>query len=272
MFTPNDPGDLDLGPNDLMNFPVLNSAYAAPALITISGQFVDGLPNTNFKIEFFVNEVCDSPSNHGEGKTYLGFINKLTNGGGNVNFLASFASGITAGQFITATATTGDKTSEFSECVEVQEVQNYSQELDEPCDQFNQDDMTLTTFGVDPNKLIFTLYVKNPAGFPGYSPDDPEDWVYAANLGDIPARTCNFQGFEDRVYCDWIVPADWLGSSQKVELLFNICGPPIFSEDVTIFRKEPSATEAPRCTTDLEERQCTAAGGTYTAGRGCNCP
>ena len=76
----------------------------------------------------------------------------------------------------------------------------------------------------------------------------------------------------ERVYCDWIVPANWLGTSQKVELLFNLCGPPIFSEDLTIFRKEPPATEAPRCTTDLEERQCTAAGGTYTAGRGCNCP
>ncbi len=272
MFTPNDPGDIDLGPNDLMNFPVLNSANATAALVTINGQFVDGLPNTNFKIEFFANDVCDSPSNHGEGKTYLGYINKLTNGGGNVNFLASFASGITAGQFITATAITGDKTSEFSECVEVQEVQNYSQELEEPCDQFNQDEMTLTTFGVDPEKLVFTLYVNNPAGYPGYGPDDPADLVYTAKLGEIEARICNFQGFEDRVYCDWTVPANWLGTSQKVELLFNLCGPPIFVEDVTIFRKEPPPAEAPRCTSGLEERQCTAAGGTYTAGGGCNCP
>jgi len=74
------------------------------------------------------------------------------------------------------------------------------------------------------------------------------------------------------VYCDWIIPANWLGTSQKVELLFNICGPPIFVENATIFRKEPTTVEEPRCSSDLNESQCTAAGGTYTAGRPCVCP
>lgn len=266
MFTPNDPGDIDLGPNDLMNFPVLNSASIVPAILTVTGEIVDGLPNTNFVIHFYANDECDSPSNHGEGKNYLGSTNQSTNGSGNVSFLASMASGVTAGQFITATATADNKTSEFSGCVEVLDVQFYSEELEEPCDQFNQNEMTLTTFGVDPDKLVFTLYVKNPAGYPGYSPDDPEEGAYTAYLGDIQARLCNFQGFEDRVYCDWIVPANYLGTSQKVELLFNLCGPPIFSENATIFRKEP------RCTSDLAEPQCIAAGGAFTDSRGCVCP
>ncbi len=269
-FSPNDPGDIDLGPNDMMNFPVLNSATAAPALLAITGEIVDGLPNTSFFIHFYANDVCDSPSGHGEGKSYIGSTNEITDGSGNVSFLTSFASGVTAGQYITATASTGGKTSEFSACVVVADIQNYSQELEEDrCGQFEQEEMTLVTFGVRPDLLTFNMYVKKPSGYPGYDSADPDEWVYTAYLGDIQAAKCNFQGFADRLYCDFAIPEDFINTSQELKVFVNLCTPPFYiNEKVSIF---------PKCSSDLGERECIAAGGAYscpaTGGPcSCNCP
>ncbi len=273
-FSPNDPGDADLGPNDMMNFPVLDSAIVLPAL-TISGRIADGLTSTNFEIQFFVNDVCDSPGGHGEGKTYIGSTTEITDGSGNVSFITGIASGVSAGQFITATATTDDKTSEFSACVEVTEGQTMSQPLeDDPCDQFDQEEMTLTTFGVDQQQLIFIMYVKKPSGYPGYEPsDDPKKWIYTAFLGDIEARKCNFQGFAERLYCDFIIPDGFLKTSQKVEVFVNDCIPPFYiNENVSIFIKEPPPpAEEPGCPNDMDERDCIAAGCTYSHGATCPC-
>ncbi len=275
MFTPNDPGDIDLGPNDLMNFPVLNSASSVPGLLTITGQIVDGLPNTNFVIHFYANDVCDSPSDHGEGKTYVGSTNQITDGSGNVSFLASMASGVTAPQLITATATSDDKTSEFSECVIVADVQYYSQELEEErCGQFEQEEMTLVTFDVRPDLLTFNMYVKKPSGYPGYDSADPDEWVYTAYLGDIQATKCNFQGFADRLYCDFAIPEDFIKTSQELKVFVNLCTPPIYlNKNVSIFLYEPP----PGCSSDMDERECNAASGAYScpAAGGpcsCNCP
>jgi len=258
MFTPNDSGDIDPGPNDLMNFPILNSASSTPGLLTITGEIMDGLPYTNFVIHFYANDVCDSPSAHGEGKTYLGSTTQNTDGGGNVSFLANLTPGVPAGQFITSTATTGDKTSEFSGCVEVVDVQNYSLELDEErCGQFEEEEMTLTTFEVDPDLLVLNMYVKKPSGFPGGEAEtngDAEEWVYTAFLGEVEARLCNFQGFEDRLYCNFLIPVSLLNTSQAVKFYLNDCGPPIYvNENVTIFKKEikEPATE---CSSDFDER------------------
>jgi len=273
-FSPNDPGDADLGPNDMMNFPVLDSAIVLPAL-TITGQISDGLPNTNFEIQFFVNDVCDSPGGHGEGKTYIGSTTEITDGSGNVSFITGIASGVSAGQFITATATTDDKTSEFSACVEVTEGQTVSQPLEnDPCDQFDQEEMTLTTFGVDQQQLIFIMYVKKPSGYPGYEPsDDPKKWMYTAFLGDIEARKCNFQGFAERLYCDFLIPKGFLKTSQKVEVFVNDCIPPFYiNENVSIFIKEPPPpAEEPGCPNDMDEHDCIDAGCTYSHGDACPC-
>ena len=83
----NDSGDVDNGPNDLMNYPELNYAHSINPTLAITGEIIDGLPNTQFEIQFFSNPVCDSPSNHGEGKTYLGSSIQQTDINGNVQFL-----------------------------------------------------------------------------------------------------------------------------------------------------------------------------------------
>ena len=118
-ITLNDAGDTDSGANNLMNFPALDTALSLGGSITITGDIDDGLANTNFLIQFFASPTCDDPSGHGEGKTFVGESNEMTNGSGDVSFLASFAETVSPGYFITATATFANNTSEFSECVEV---------------------------------------------------------------------------------------------------------------------------------------------------------
>jgi len=114
--TPNDAGDGDTGANNLQNFPVLTSATSGST--TIEGA-LNSTPNTEFRLEFFSNSACD-PSGHGEGETFLGSTNMTTDGSGNASFAVTFPDTVTAGHFITATATDPDgNTSEFSQCVQV---------------------------------------------------------------------------------------------------------------------------------------------------------
>jgi hypothetical protein len=134
--TPNDPGDIDTGPNNLQNTPVLTSAVTGETSTIVRGT-LNGAPNTSFRIEFFTSAQTDR-TGFGEGQTPLGSITLTTDAGGDVRDVSG-AVGFAVvapvapplGQFITATATrlidddgnpstpapiTGD-TSEFSNAV-----------------------------------------------------------------------------------------------------------------------------------------------------------
>jgi hypothetical protein len=97
--TPNDSGDGDSGPNEQLNFPVLQTA---------STQQVTGTACGGCTVEIF---IADSGANsYGEGKTFVGSAVTSSNGIFKVN-----VGGVTQGQFVTATATdTAGNTSEFS--------------------------------------------------------------------------------------------------------------------------------------------------------------
>jgi len=277
-FNPNDPGDVDVGPNDLMNFPNLTKASSVPGTVAISGEIFNGLPGTSFLIQFFGNDVCDSYGHHGEGKTYLGSISQLTDSNGNAQFFTTIGGVVPPGYFITATATTDDKTSEFSECVEVTEGQvTYSQELEEdPCDQFNPDEMTITTFEVRQDSGQFILYVKNSFPYPKISGENK--WEYTATLGEIPSVKCDSQGFENRKYCDFIIPQAFYNTKQTLKLFSNLCINPFYiNKNVSIFATEPAEPSVPDepegCHSDLGPRACDSAGGTYSAATNkCVCP
>lgn len=111
--TPNDPGDADVGPNNLQNYPVLKSATAATKVL--KGK-LNSTPNTTFTLEFFSNKSCDS-SKYGEGKTFLGEKSVTTNGSGNTSFTFTASRKFKVGSALTATATDPlGSTSEFSKC------------------------------------------------------------------------------------------------------------------------------------------------------------
>ncbi|MBV9469462.1 MAG: CSLREA domain-containing protein, partial [Abitibacteriaceae bacterium] len=111
--TPNDAGDVDTGPNNLQNFPVLTSAVASGSTTTVTGT-LNSTANTAFTVQFFSNRNAD-PSGHGEGQTLLATRTVTTNGSGNAAFSLALPGTVPFGQFITATATDpGNNTSEFS--------------------------------------------------------------------------------------------------------------------------------------------------------------
>lgn len=114
--TPNDPGDLDIGPNDFLNFPVLSSALVTSGKLILRGAIDTPHPEAAV-IEIFSNPVPapgEDPSGHGEGAIFLGTARPNPQGKFTVVLQA-----VSPGTFITATATdaTGS-TSEFAADIE----------------------------------------------------------------------------------------------------------------------------------------------------------
>jgi len=116
--TPNDPGDVDSGPNLRQNAPILAFAADDGTATTIQGT-LNSTPNSLFRVEFFASPAAD-PSGFGEGETYLGFIDVTTGPDGNASFVFVPAGRIGLGQAVTATATDASgNTSEFSRATSV---------------------------------------------------------------------------------------------------------------------------------------------------------
>jgi CSLREA domain-containing protein len=116
--TPNDDRDPDAGANNLQNFPVIDSAVTnGTDSIVIEGTLNTVVEETA-RLEFFASASCD-PSEHGEGERFLGTTDVQTLGG-QVGFSLGYEVSVAAGEAITATASIGDSTSEFSKCIEAQ--------------------------------------------------------------------------------------------------------------------------------------------------------
>lgn len=175
--TPNDPGDSDNGSNNLQNFPVLTSATSGST--TIEGM-LNSTPNTEFRLEFFSNSVCD-PSGYGEGETFLGSIDVTTDSNGDASFAVTIPDTVPVGHFITATATDpNNNTSEFSACLQVTTA------TVEATVDFDPDTLNLKGKG----KWI-TVYIELPEGYD----------VYDINIntvvlnGEVPAESDPKYGF-----------------------------------------------------------------------------
>ncbi len=128
--TLNDLNDTDTGPNSLLNFPVLVRASLVAGQLSIAG-----FARPNSSIELYIAQT--DPSGFGEGLTYLGTlvegsasdldtttgtygpaaINGVAQGTDNTNrysFRFAVPPGVSVGTTLTATATLGGETSEFS--------------------------------------------------------------------------------------------------------------------------------------------------------------
>jgi hypothetical protein len=106
-----------VGPNHLLNYPVLTSASASSVSTTITGSLM-GPAGQTFTIQFFANTAGD-PSSYGQGQTYVGFTTVKTDTSGNANFAFVTPSNI-GGQLLSATATDpGGDTSEFAKNIPV---------------------------------------------------------------------------------------------------------------------------------------------------------
>lgn len=114
----NDDCDLDGGPNNGQNFPILFSATGSGTSTRILGT-LNSTSNSTFTIEFFVSPACDD-SGFGEGKTFIGRTMVTTDGSCNAAIDFTAAAGNLVGQSISATATDlANNTSGFSPCAGV---------------------------------------------------------------------------------------------------------------------------------------------------------
>jgi CSLREA domain-containing protein len=115
--TPNDVGDPDVGANLLQNFPVLSAIVLDASTTQIQGALNSG-SSTDYRLEFFATLSCHA-SGYGPGQRFLGAVDRKTDGGGNVAFVAAFPAAA-SGPFLTATATDpAGNTSEFAACLAV---------------------------------------------------------------------------------------------------------------------------------------------------------
>jgi CSLREA domain-containing protein len=104
------PGLKVTGPNT----PILTSAGSSGGNTIVQGTY-SGSPDTEYELEFFANNMCD-PSGSGEGETFIGSVFLTTDASGNATFNETFAASTPPGASITATATLGTQSSNFSEC------------------------------------------------------------------------------------------------------------------------------------------------------------
>src|SRR5262249_9721741 len=100
----NDAGDLDTGPSNGQNFPLLTAAAFGASTI-VNGTLNSGL-NSTYVIDFYANGTlatsCDASGN-GEGQRYIGSINVQTVGN-DVSFHATGLGATALNERITATA------------------------------------------------------------------------------------------------------------------------------------------------------------------------
>ena len=127
--TPNDvppasnPPDLDGGPNNLQNYPILTSATIKDGKLTIQGM-LQSTPSTPFRIEYFAN-VANDPSGNGEGQRMVGSELVNTNAQGVAVLQAQVPAQVSGGEFLSSTATRlvggtqPSDTSEFSACIQI---------------------------------------------------------------------------------------------------------------------------------------------------------
>lgn len=116
----NDAADADVGANDVVNYPVITAATTITGVTHVAWEIQDGLPTTEFRLEFFTSGNCDSVGGNGEGHTPLASTIATTDASGDASGTQSATKPL-SGQVVVATATVRDagvlgSTSEFSAC------------------------------------------------------------------------------------------------------------------------------------------------------------
>jgi hypothetical protein len=99
----NDAGDVDTGPNDRLNYPVITSVVTA-ATTRIQGT-LNTKANAQVEIRLFMSATCH-PSGYGEGSRYLATVLATTAPDGNVSFDKDIGFAINAATFPFVTAQT----------------------------------------------------------------------------------------------------------------------------------------------------------------------
>ncbi|MBM7841752.1 beta strand repeat-containing protein [Herpetosiphon giganteus] len=183
--TANDANDSDTGPNNLLNYPVVESTSSGGGLTQIVGSYI-GAPNAALTLDFYGQGACD-PSNFGEGQTYIGSYAINTGATGAISYTANLTTTVALGQRVTATAVDANgNTSEFSRCSSVGNLPSVS-----------VNDVTVVEGNSGTTNLNFTLSLSavsaSPVVVSYVTADDtaiaPADYTAASSTATIPANS-----------------------------------------------------------------------------------
>ena len=102
-LTPNDAGDGDEGPNQLQNFPELQSVVTGAGSTSVQGA-LDAPVGTTLRIELYASSLC-SKSEHGGLQLLAGDVNTVAGADGVASFEATLSPAVPVGWSVLATAT-----------------------------------------------------------------------------------------------------------------------------------------------------------------------
>ena len=187
-ITVNDPGDVDSGANDLLNFPVVTDAQEKDGTVMV--DFDLDVPAGNYRIELYTNPGGADPSGNGEGEVYESATTITHGGTGSESFVATF-SGAALVPTVTATATFDDagtlrSTSEFSGAAGV----NHAPVVTNPGNQTDAelDVVSLVVAGTDPDLDTLTW---STTGLPPALSINPSTGEISGTLSASSAGTHN---------------------------------------------------------------------------------
>ena len=155
------------------------------------------------------------------------------------------------------------------------DYQDFTITVTEPlsfCTPFLELEPRLVILSIREDLMSLPIYVDTDGvPIPGLGPDDPEPYQYSARLNGIPSTACGLQGFEDRLYCTFIIPPGLAGTVAAYNLYLEGCDDPVLTESRILI-----PDMKPVCSKDLGKDACQAAGGVYvdsrTAAPYCDCP
>jgi hypothetical protein len=130
------------------------------------------------------------------------------------------------------------------------------------CNPFKDIEVSIMMLSLPPDTRNLPVYLKvDNEFFPGFEPDGDLPNEYIAMLGDNEAYQVSQQGFPNRAYFMFYIPAGEEGTDQSFTLWLPDCPEPVY--ELPAIQIPVPKPIAPTCSADLSEKDCVAAGGTY---------
>ena len=137
---------------------------------------------------------------------------------------------------------------------------------DHDCDPFFGQEISVGTLNIRHDTLILPVFLRFSETNPGLTQEGTTP--YSAQLGDIQASRCDTQGFENRIYCMFILTSDLPGSALPLEVYTAGCEDPIFIHPylqipgIAVEESQPDRVGS-SCNKNLGKRECEEVGGQY---------
>ena len=136
-------------------------------------------------------------------------------------------------------------------------------------------ELAYVMLNLHPDTRNLPVYLKVPDSiFPGFDPDDDLPDGYSAKLGELEAYQVSQQGFPERLYFMFHIPEGLEGTSQPFTVWLPDCPEAVY--ELPAIQIPVPKPVSPACSADLNEKDCKAAGGTFSDNGDkpstCKCP